>query len=97
MRSNIAVVGGGYWGKNLIRNFAELGALRTVCDDSPLVEANTLAKYPGLNYCRDYADVLSDENIRGVVLATPAMLHFEMTKRAILAGKDVFVEKPLSY
>ncbi len=96
MASHIAVVGGGYWGKNLVRNFAELGALRTVCDSSPLVEANVLAKYPGLHYCREYAEVLSDENNRGVVLATPAALHFEMARRALLAGKDVFVEKPLS-
>jgi UDP-2-acetamido-3-amino-2,3-dideoxy-glucuronate N-acetyltransferase len=96
MSLNIAVVGGGYWGKNLVRNFFELGALRTVCDGNPLVEANVRADYPQLNYCRDYADVLSDDNIRGVVLATPAVLHFDMAKLALQAGKDVFVEKPLS-
>jgi UDP-2-acetamido-3-amino-2,3-dideoxy-glucuronate N-acetyltransferase len=93
---NVAVVGNGYWGKNLVRNFCELGALRTVCDDSPLVEANVREKYPKLDFCRDYAEVLSDDNIHAVVLSTPAALHFDMAQRAIRAGKDVFVEKPLA-
>jgi len=96
MSLNVAVVGNGYWGKNLVRNFFELGALRTVCDESPLVEANIREKYPLLAFCRDYSEVLSDENIAAVVLATPAALHFDMAKRAIQAGKDVFVEKPLA-
>ena len=57
---NIAVIGNGYWGKNLVRNFFELGALRTVCDGSPLVEANVREKYPQIVFCRDYSEVLSD-------------------------------------
>src|ERR1035437_6757864 len=93
---NVAVVGNGYWGKNLVRNFFELGALRTVCDGNPLVEADLQEKYPQLSFCRDYSEVLFDENIRAVVLATPAVLHFEMAKRALQVGKDVFVEKPLA-
>lgn len=96
MAPNIAVVGGGYWGKNLIRNFNELGALCTVCDGDPLVEMNVRQKYPQAEYYADYTDVLKDDRIAGVVLATPAVLHFEMAKQAILAGKDVFVEKPLA-
>ena len=96
MPLNIAVVGNGYWGKNLVRNFFELGALHTVCDGNPLVEASVRAKYPQVSYLQDYADVLLDDNIRGVVLATPAVLHYDMAKRALLAGKDVFVEKPLA-
>jgi UDP-2-acetamido-3-amino-2,3-dideoxy-glucuronate N-acetyltransferase len=96
MPLNIAVVGNGYWGKNLVRNFFELGALHTVCDGNPLVEASVRAKYPQVAYRQDYADVLLDDNIRGVVLATPAVLHYDMAKRALLAGKDVFVEKPLA-
>jgi UDP-2-acetamido-3-amino-2,3-dideoxy-glucuronate N-acetyltransferase len=93
---NVAVVGNGYWGKNLVRNFFELGALHTVCDGNPVVEASVREKYPQVVYRRDYADVLLDDSIRGVVLATPAVLHFEMAKLALLAGKDVFVEKPLA-
>jgi UDP-2-acetamido-3-amino-2,3-dideoxy-glucuronate N-acetyltransferase len=96
MPFQIAVVGSGYWGRNLVRNFFELGALHTVCDGSQTVEANVRAQYPGISYCRDYASVLSDKNIRAVVLATPAALHFDMARQALQAGKDVFVEKPLA-
>jgi UDP-2-acetamido-3-amino-2,3-dideoxy-glucuronate N-acetyltransferase len=96
MSSNIAVVGNGYWGKNLVRNFFDLGALRMVCDNSPQAEANVQAKFPQLTCCRNYAEVLTDASIHGVVLATPAVRHFEMAKSALQAGKDVFVEKPLA-
>jgi len=96
MSVNIAVVGNGYWGKNLVRNFLELGALRTICDDNPQVEASIREKYPQIVMCREFSDVLTDEGIDAVVLATPAAIHYEMAKRALLAGKDVFVEKPLA-
>ena len=96
MSSQVAVVGGGYWGKNLIRNFSELNSLYTVCDPSPEIEANTKAKFPGIKYARAYEEVLADVQVHGVALATPAVLHFEMAKRALHAGKDVFVEKPLA-
>jgi UDP-2-acetamido-3-amino-2,3-dideoxy-glucuronate N-acetyltransferase len=96
MPRNIAVVGSGYWGKNLVRNFFDLGALHTVCDENPLVEVNVREQYPQLSYRRNFKDVLSDDEIRGVALATPAVCHAEMAKRALLAGKDVFVEKPLT-
>lgn len=94
--ANIAVVGNGYWGRNLVRNFYELGALSLVCDENPDVEANIQDKYPTIQFTREYSAVLESENIRGVVLATPAAAHFEMARRALLAGKDVFVEKPLA-
>jgi len=96
MSVNVAVVGNGYWGRNLLRNFLELDALRAVCDPSPLVEANVREKHPQLAFHRDYAEVLADAQIHAVVLATPAALHYEMAKRALEAGKDVFVEKPLA-
>lgn len=96
MSRNVAVAGHGYWGKNLVRNFFELGVLRTVCDGNPQAEASVRAKYPDVAFCRDFSEVLSDNEIQAVVLATPAGLHFEMAKRALLAGKDVFVEKPLA-
>src|SRR5579863_2294081 len=96
MTPNIAVVGCGYWGKNLVRNFAELNALHTVCDGSPAVEANIRELYPHIAFSRNYADVTHDGNIDGVVLSTPAVFHFEMAKQALQADKDVFVEKPLA-
>ena len=96
MAQRIAVVGNGYWGKNLVRNFFDLGVLRTVCDGNPLVETSIRDKYPKVGFCEDYERILLDPEIRGVVLATPATTHFALAKRAICAGKDVFVEKPLS-
>ncbi|MBN9662349.1 MAG: Gfo/Idh/MocA family oxidoreductase [Acidobacteria bacterium] len=93
---NIAVVGNGYWGRNLVRNFHELGALGIVCDGNPDVEASVLEKYPDVRFTRDYSEVLELSGIDAVVLATPAATHFEMARRALLAGKDVFVEKPLA-
>ena len=96
MPQNVAVVGNGYWGKNLVRNFFDLGGLHTVCDGNPAVETSFRAKYANVTFRGDFSLVLSDSNIRGVVLATPAALHFDMAKRALQAGKDVFVEKPLA-
>lgn len=93
---NIAVVGSGYWGKNLVRNFAELGALNTICDTNPSVVKKFMLQYPDVKMISDYRQILQDDNIKGVVIATPAVLHYSMAKAALLAGKDVFVEKPLS-
>jgi UDP-2-acetamido-3-amino-2,3-dideoxy-glucuronate N-acetyltransferase len=94
--ANVAVVGHGYWGKNLARNFFELGALRTLCDENVDALESVRQKYPGVNFCGEYDGVLDDSEISGVVLATPAVRHYEMARRALLAGKDVFVEKPLA-
>jgi len=92
----VAVAGTGYWGKNLVRNFHELGALRTLCD----VDAGALAaftgRYPGLRATVSYPDLLADTEIRGIAIATPASTHADMVREALLADKDVFVEKPLS-
>lgn len=93
---NVAVVGVGYWGKNLVRNFHELGALAMLCDGAPSAEALCSDKYPGVRFTRDFNEVLADPSIHAVALATPAVTHYEMAKAAILAGKDVLVEKPLA-
>lgn len=93
---NIAVAGCGYWGKNLVRNLHDLGALHTVCDADPGVANLVGEKYPGVGYTADFASVLSDPAIKAVALATPAVQHHPMAKAALLAGKDVFVEKPLA-
>ena len=96
MPTDVAVVGNGYWGKNLLRNFHRLGSLRKVCDSLPSHLAEAQSDYPDIECCSDYAALLKDDSIRGVVIAVPAAQHFEMAKNAILAGKDVFVEKPLA-
>jgi UDP-2-acetamido-3-amino-2,3-dideoxy-glucuronate N-acetyltransferase len=92
----VAVVGVGYWGKNLVRNFYELGALAALCDVEMFVEANYREKYKGIKFYRDYNLVLSDPSVTAVALATPAVTHYDMAKAALEAGKDVFVEKPLA-
>ncbi len=92
----VAVVGVGYWGKNLVRNFHELGALAAVCDADPSVEAKHNGHYPGVKFYREFRAVLADPSVQAVALATPAIKHYEMAKAALEAGKDVFVEKPLA-
>ena len=96
MERNIAVIGGGYWGKNLVRNFEELGALHTICDIDPGVIEKYRAQYPQAIICSDYRQVLRDDAVKGVVIAAPAALHHPMARAALLAGKDIFVEKPLA-
>lgn len=93
---NVAVIGAGYWGKNLARNFYELGALKTICDSNELLEENYRQKYPGVGYLTSYHDVLRDPSIDAVALATPAVTHFSLAMEAVHAGKHVYVEKPLS-
>lgn len=90
----IAVAGCGYWGRNLVRNFAELGALDAVCD------ANAQAAYDMAQAhdttARDWHDILADPKINAIAIATPAVTHGEMAGAAIAAGKHVFVEKPMA-
>src|SRR5262245_18780167 len=92
----VAVVGVGYWGKNLVRNFYELGALGALCDSNAELEEDYKKKYKDVKFCRYYQQVLADPNIQAVALATPAVTHYELAKAALEAGKDVLVEKPLA-
>ena len=91
----IAVVGSGYWGRNLVRNFQQLGALRVVCDtrEEPVQEAR--AQY-GVRTTSDVDSVLNDKEIDGVVIAAPAALHFQLVAKCLIHDKDVYVEKPLA-
>ena len=95
-RVRVAVVGVGYWGKNLVRNFQELGVLEALCDADPSAEATCKSRYPGVRFVPDYAKLLADPSVDAVALATPAVTHYEMAKAALEAGKDVLVEKPLA-
>ena len=92
----IALVGCGYWGKNLLRNFAELGSLEVICDRDPQVLQQAAAAYPSIRSTSDLDEVLGDQDVDAVAFATPAARHFDHVKRALGAGKDVFVEKPLA-
>src|SRR5205809_396930 len=95
-KAKVAVVGVGYWGKNLVRNFYELGALAMLCDADGSVEGKYRQQYASVRFCRDFRSVLADPSVAAVALATPAVMHYEMTKAALEAGKDVLVEKPLA-
>jgi predicted dehydrogenase len=90
----VAQIGCGYWGKNLLRNFTEIGALSAVVDnDSDLVLA---ASKEHRVASRSFDEVLADPAIDGVSIATPAVTHAALAERALLAGKHVFVEKPVA-
>ncbi len=93
---NVAAIGMGYWGKNLVRNFHELGALSVICDSRESVETDHKAQYSNVRFVRDYKQVLADPSIHAVALSTPAVTHYDMAKAALEAGKDVYVEKPLA-
>ena len=94
-KKNIAVVGCGYWGKNLVRNFSELGCLHSVCDASPQT-LESMAQQYNVRTVSYFDEILSDPEIRAVAIAAPAVKHYEFAKLALSAGKDVFVEKPLA-
>ncbi|MFQ5992936.1 MAG: Gfo/Idh/MocA family oxidoreductase [Nitrospiraceae bacterium] len=93
---HIAVVGCGQWGMNLVRNFAELGVFRLACDVDSTKIAALRERLQDVKLTTSFADVVKDRDVGGVVIATPASSHYALAKEALLAGKDVFVEKPLA-
>jgi predicted dehydrogenase len=92
----LCVVGCGYWGKNLARNFNELGHLHSICESDPARLADFSHKYPSATAYGSLRAALDDSQVEGVVLATPAEFHHRMGMEALEAGKDLFVEKPLA-
>jgi len=95
---SVGVVGLGYWGPNLARNFASLpGAeLRWCCDADDDVRARLEARHPGTRFTADLDDLLSDPTLDAIVLATPVVTHATLAVRVLDAGKHCFVEKPLA-
>jgi UDP-2-acetamido-3-amino-2,3-dideoxy-glucuronate N-acetyltransferase len=91
----VAVVGGGYWGKNLIRNFSALRSLAAVCDNHDDTLAALQAQYPACRMFSAFSEVLRDDGLKAVAICTPAETHAALVREALLGGKDVFVEKPL--
>jgi predicted dehydrogenase len=98
MTVRLAQVGLGYWGPNLARNLAGVdgGELAVLCDADRARLERMSRQLPGPKLVSDYADVLADDTIDGVVLATPVETHFRLAKAALEAGKHVLVEKPLA-
>src|SRR3990170_2170689 len=94
MMMKIAVVGAGYWGKNLIRNFNQLGMLYAICESNP--DNPNLIPYKEVKHYTSFYELLEDKEVEAVAIASPAVTHYEFVKQALLSGKDVFVEKPLA-
>lgn len=91
----LALIGAGYWGKNLARNFHALGALHTLCDLSTAVLDSYGPNYAEVEKTGSFESVFENPSINQVAIAAPAAFHHQLAKAAILGGKDVYVEKPL--
>jgi len=94
-KQTIAVAGTGYWGKNFVRNFFNLSVLHTLCDTNNDTITNFMVQYSSVAGEDSFNKVLANPEIKGIAIATPAATHAGMVRDAILAGKDVYVEKPL--
>ncbi|MCE9616301.1 MAG: Gfo/Idh/MocA family oxidoreductase [Lentisphaerae bacterium] len=93
---SVALIGLGYWGPNLTRNFHALGALATICDADPSRQALAATLAPHVPFVTSFAAALARADVRAVAIATPAATHYELARQALEAGKDVFVEKPMA-
>lgn len=94
--NSIAVIGGGYWGKNLVRVFHQLVVLRLVCDSNREVLQNIQRQYPGLETTESFEEVIGNKGIDALVIATPAATHYRLARQGLEAQKHIFVEKPLA-
>lgn len=94
--AKVAVIGVGNWGKNLVRNFGNLGALAMVCDVDRKRLENVRREYPHVRVTDQFEEVLSDPQVKAIVIATPSDSHFLLAREALLSGKHVYVEKPLA-
>lgn len=92
----VAVIGCGIWGKNVVRNFYNLGALHTVCDLDEENRRNLKQQYPDVNIISDSNEIFENPEINAVAVVTPSHTHYKIVKRAIESGKHVYVEKPIS-
>jgi predicted dehydrogenase len=92
--TKVALAGLGYWGPNLARNFDELAELAWLCDLSEENRERFAARFPNARMTGDFDELLADDSVEAVVIATPVVTHFELAKQALEAGKHVLVEKP---
>jgi predicted dehydrogenase len=92
--ARVGVVGLGYWGPNLVRNFDDLAELVWLCDLDEELRSRFATRYPNAQVTADYGDLLADETLDAIVVATPVPTHYALAKQALEAGKHVMVEKP---
>jgi len=93
---HVAIIGAGYWGKNLVRNFHQLGDLKTVCDADTKIRQQLANDYPDVRIIGKEKEIFEDTSIDSVVIAAPAVTHYNLATAALNAGKHIFVEKPLA-
>ena len=96
MKPFVGLIGVGYWGKNILRNLHKLGILCALCDTDQKLLDEYRQKYQSIMITTSFKDTLADEAIKAVAIATPSNIHYELTKAALEANQDVFVEKPLA-
>ena len=95
-KKSVALIGLGYWGKNLLRNLVELEVLSIACDVEKQKIDEFKQKYKNVNFTTSVDEILQNPDIKAIVVATPAATHYEITKKVLENDKDVFVEKPLA-
>ena len=93
---NVAVVGCGLWGKNIVRNFYNLNTLNTVCDLDTENLKKLAMEYENVHFTTDFNEVLNNPEIDAVAVVTPSHTHFKIVSAVLNAGKHVYVEKPIS-
>ncbi len=96
VQQRIAVIGCGMWGRNIVRNFYNLNVLDTVCDIDDENLKKVTEQYPGVKTTKDFNEVLNNKSITAVAVVTPSHTHFKLVKAMLEAGKNVYVEKPIS-
>ncbi len=92
----VALAGCGYWGRNLARNLYQMGHLVAVADPSAKALKEVRAAYKGVRTTPRFDDLLKDTRVKAVAIAAPAVQHYELTRKVLMAGKDALVEKPLA-
>src|SRR5262245_31004102 len=94
----VGIVGYGYWGPNLVRNFSESSRfqLRGISDLSSARRGAAEGRFPGVKVVANYKDMLADSSIDAVAIATPVSTHYEIANAALEAGKHVLLEKPMT-
>lgn len=95
MQPEVGVIGAGRWGQNLVRTFHQLGALAAVAEARTALHPELSGQYPGIKLYDDYHQLL-ESPVPAVVIATPVPSHYQIAREALLAGKEVLVEKPLT-
>ena len=96
VQQRIAVIGCGMWGRNIVRNFYSLNVLDTVCDIDDENLKKVREQYPGVKTTKDFNEVINSKEITAVAVVTPSHTHFKLVKAMLEAGKNLYVEKPIS-